>query len=204
MSGSEYTFERVWQMFQETDRQFKETDKKFQETAEQFKETDKKFQETAEQFKETDKKFQETDRQFRETDKKVRSLETLFTSQWGRLVEALVEGELVKLLKERGISVEQTYERQKKKYKGRDFEFDIIAKNGTDVVPVEVKTTLRSEDVKDFLENLKLIKEVFPDYRNNNIYGAVAFLRCESKSDVFAMKEGLFVIRAVGDSASIL
>ncbi len=183
MSEPEYTFEKVWQMFQETDKKFQETDR---------------------QFKETDRQFKETDRQFRETDKKVRSLETLFTSQWGRLVEALVEGGLVKLLKERGISVEQTYERQKKKFNGRDFEFDIIAKNGTDVVPVEVKTTLRSEDVKDFLENLKLIKEVFPDYQKNNVFGAVAFLRCESKADVFAMKEGLFVIRAVGDSASIL
>lgn len=162
MKQSEYTFEKVWQMFQETDKQFKETDKK------------------------------------------LRSLETLFTGQWGRLIEALVEGELVKLLKERGISVEQTYERQKKRVNDRDYEFDIVAKNGKDVVLVEVKTALRPEDVQDFMENLNVIKEVFPEYKSNTVYGAVAFLRCEAKADVFAMREGLFVIRAVGDSASIL
>jgi hypothetical protein len=54
-------------------------------------------------FKETDKKFQETDRvlseKFKETDKKLNKLERLFTSQWGKLVESLVEGDIVTLLK---------------------------------------------------------------------------------------------------------
>ncbi len=39
---TEKGFERVWQMFQETDTKFKETDKMFKETADQIKETDKK------------------------------------------------------------------------------------------------------------------------------------------------------------------
>ncbi|MFH0967136.1 MAG: hypothetical protein V1862_05585, partial [Methanobacteriota archaeon] len=62
------TFEKVWLMFQETDRKFQETQAAL---AEQTKETDRKFQETqtalAEQTKETDRKFQETQNQIRET-----------------------------------------------------------------------------------------------------------------------------------------
>ncbi|MDD3527254.1 MAG: hypothetical protein PHX39_09940, partial [Bacteroidales bacterium] len=74
-------FDQIWQLFQETDKKFKETDK-------QFKETDKKF-------KETDKQFKETDKQLKKTDKKIKELSALFTSQWGKLVESLVEGDLV-------------------------------------------------------------------------------------------------------------
>jgi hypothetical protein len=53
------TFEKVWAMFQETDR-------KFQEIAEQSKETDRQFKETDRQIQETDRQIQETDRQFKE------------------------------------------------------------------------------------------------------------------------------------------
>ena len=47
----------------------------------------------------------ETDRQMRETDRRLRKTEELFNSQWGKLMEALVEGDLVKLLRQRGIEV---------------------------------------------------------------------------------------------------
>lgn len=65
----------------------------FREVWLMFKETDKKFKETDERFKETDEKFKETDEKFKETDKKMKQLQELFTSQWGRLIESLVEGD---------------------------------------------------------------------------------------------------------------
>jgi len=52
-------------------------------------------------FRETDRKFQETDRKFQETDRKINALERLFTSQWGKLMESLVEGDLVNILNAR-------------------------------------------------------------------------------------------------------
>lgn len=42
--------------------------------------------------------FQEMDRRFKETGKKIKALEELFVGQWGKLVESLVEGGLVRLL----------------------------------------------------------------------------------------------------------
>ena len=92
-----------------------------------FKETNKQFQETDKQFKETDKKFQETD-------KKIKELAYLFTSQWGRLIESLVEGDLVNLLNSRGIAVNRTSERIKGCRNGENFEFDIIAHNSYNFV----------------------------------------------------------------------
>jgi len=93
-------------------------------------------------------------------------LSSLFTSQWGKLVEWLVEGDLVKLLNEHGIAVEQTLQRVKGNKDGQNYEFDIIAVNGHEMVIVEVKTTLRVEDVNDFHEKLWKAKRYLPDYSN--------------------------------------
>ena len=182
--NSPLSFEKVWIMFQETDKRFKETDKILTE------------------------KFQETDRllteKFQETDKKLNKLEQLFTSQWGKLVESLVEGDVIKILNERGIEVTDTLRRRTGRRDGIDYEFDIIAINGTDIVIIEVKTTLRPGDVRDFLKKLKQAKNWMPEYSDKNIYGAMAFISEDAGTAAMAEKKGLFVIRATGDSASII
>jgi uncharacterized protein HemX len=68
------SFEKVWAMFQETDRKFKETDKQFKEIGERFKETDKKFQETDKKFQETDKESKKTWQTLREASRIVGNL----------------------------------------------------------------------------------------------------------------------------------
>ncbi len=76
-------------------------------------------------FQETDKRFQETDKlltqKFQETNKKIKELAALFTTQWGKLIEALVEGDLIKLLKGRKIQVERTIERVKGNHQGQNY-----------------------------------------------------------------------------------
>lgn len=89
-----------------------------------------------------------------ETDKKLRQLEELFTSQWGKLMEKLVEGDLIKLLNERGIKVNFVHSRTKGIFEKKKFEFDLIAVNGDEIVVVEVKTTLRPDDVKQFIKKI--------------------------------------------------
>lgn len=185
--GQPLTFEKVWLMFQETDRKFQETDRKFQETDRVLTE-----------------KFQETDKLFRETGKRIIKLDQLFTTQWGKLIESLVEGNLVKLLQAKSIKVERTSQRVKGIYKGKNYEFDIIASNGTEAVVVEVKTTLRPADVQDFHLRLRNAKTYVSELRNKTVYGAMAFLTADGSSDRMAENTGLFVIRATGSSSSII
>jgi len=99
------------------------------------------------------KLFRETDREMRATDRKIKKLEELFTGQWGKLMESLVEGDLVKLLQKRNIKVEATLTSLKGEYNGEYAEFDIIAINGKEVVVVEVKTTLSLNYVNKFIKN---------------------------------------------------
>jgi hypothetical protein len=162
-----------------------------------FKETDKKFQET-------DKKFKETDKQFKETDKKIKELSSLFTTQWGKLVESLVEGDLVKLLNKYGIAVEKTIQRVKGHRDGKNYEYDIIAINGREIVIVEVKTTLRVDDVDYFHTKLWKAKHYMPEYNDKIIYGGMAFIITEGASERMAEKLGFFAIRATGNSSFII
>ena len=167
------SFEKVWLMFQETDKKFKETDLMLSE-------------------------------KFKENDKKLKEQKYLFTSQWGNLVESLVEGDIVTLLSQRGINVTDTIKRRKGRRDGINYEFDIITINDFEMVIVEVKTTLRSEDIRHFLKKLVQAKDWMPEYADKIVYGAVAFISEDAGSSAMAENNGLFVIKATGDSASIV
>jgi hypothetical protein len=76
------TFEKVWAMFQETDRKMQETDRKMQETDRRMRETDRKMQETDREMQETGwlirESQRETDRALKEASRIVGNLGNKF------------------------------------------------------------------------------------------------------------------------------
>ena len=138
------------------------------------------------------------------TSKEISKVEGLLTTMWGKLVESLVEGDLKRLLNERGIPVNHTVQNAEGCVNGENYEFDIIARNGDEIVIVEVKTTLRSDNIKKFVSKLKKVREWMPEYKNNIIYGAVAWIHADKQVRAQAENSGLIVIRATGKSASII
>ena len=165
-------------------------------TKERFLETDKKFQETDKKFQNMEKLLNE---KFQETDKKIRKLEGLFTSQWGKLIEAMVEPAALKLFQVRGIAVNESMQRVVIQKKNLQKEFDILLVNGDVVIVVEVKSTLKIDDVKKHIECLKKFHDYMPEYKDKRVFGAVAYLSCDEQSDKYAYKNGLFVITLTGD-----
>ena len=157
-------------------------------------------QETARRMQETDQLIK---RQTRAADRRMDKLDELFNGQWGKLIESLVEGDLVRLLQQRGIAVQHTVTNPRQNYGERRWEFDIVAINGEEVVVVEIKTTLRVPDVDRSIGRLNEFPDLMPEYASRRIYGAVAYLKANQESDVRAERLGLFVIRATGSSASI-
>ena len=181
------------------------------ETAKARKEADRRQKEADRRQKEADRRLEEirliiedTALQMKDTDRRLKKAEGLFTSQWGKLIESLVEGDLVRLLRDRGIDVHTTYQHRQGRFNGEHTEIDIVATNGAETVVVEVKTTLRPEDVKEFLTKLSFFAEWFPEHRRERIYGAVAYLKSHESVTKHAERQGLFVIRATGNSASIV
>ena len=164
----------------------------------------KSQQETGKQIKETDKRFKETSKQIRQLSVELDKVNGNFDNKWGNFVESLVEGDLVKLLQDRKIDVIGVAKEHKRTIDGKDYEIDIIAINGKEIVVTEVKTTLGKKDVDDFIKKLKVFKDYFKEYKNRKIYGCVAYLRENQGSAGYSQKQGLLVIRATGSSASIV
>lgn len=208
--------EKDKRMAEEDKRRKEEWDRKMAESDERHKHNleliDERFQkerkEAQERFDRNMEKMESSiERSNKASEQKLNKLETMFNTQWSRLTESLVEGKLVSLLNKRGIEVLQTSYRVNGFCKELDkqYEYDIVAHNGDTVVIVEVKTTLRVADVKDFLKKMALIRITLKRYQNPNVkfVGAVAYISKGSEADVFAENKGLFVIKAVGDSAII-
>jgi len=172
-------FERVWQMFQETDLKFKETDLK---------------------FKETDRKFQKTEK---EIDRVSRNVDAL-TGKWGRFVEGLIAPGIIAMFQRRGIEIDRIFQRVRARKDGNTMEIDILGVNTEYAVIVEAKSTLSVDDVKEHIETLKIFKHFFPEYADRKLVGAVAGIVIDGDADKFAYRQGLFVIGQTGESANIL
>ena len=195
----------------EEDRKKAEQDrKKAQEDRKDMKkDLDELFKKISIIQEETSAIQKETAEQMKETDRQIQKIGGRFNQRWGALVESLVEGKLVKIFQGYGVDITQTHIRSESTWRKPDGtsetrEFDIIVANGTEVVCVEVKTALTQKDVRVFLDTLKDFRHYFRRYKTETIYGAMAYLSSENKAHILAEKEGLFIIKATGDSASLV
>ena len=132
-------------------------------------------------------------------DKKIDKVAGLFDTQWGKLMESLVEGGVLKLFQDRGVRVTEVQRRVESNRNGRSMEVDLLLANQSDIVVIEVKTTLKSKHVRNFLKRMDDFITFFPRYKEKNIYGGVAALRIEQESGRYAAKQGLFALQVGGD-----
>jgi hypothetical protein len=162
--------------------------------------THQMFQETAAQFRETDARFKENAAQFKETDRKIDKLQGLFSSQWGRLVEAMVAPAALALFQQQGIEVIETMQRVVVKRGGLNKEFDIILVNGDVVVVAEVKSTLKVDDVRAHQRCLEHFFDYMPEHRGKRVLGAMACISSDERAEQYAASHGFFVIGLTGDN----
>jgi len=182
----EKSVKEIWKLFKETDARFKETDLK-------FKETDRRLDR---RFEETDRRL---DKRFEATDEEIKMLSRLFTGQWGKLIESLAESGILEQLQSRGIAVSRLFRRSVSRQNGREMELDFLLTNDTEVVLGEVKTTLKTDDVKNFINKLDEFLYFYPHYKGFKIYGAMIGLNMEEASAKYAYRKGLFVFRVGGE-----
>jgi hypothetical protein len=193
------TFEKVWAMFQETDRRMREMKEETDEYLRKLsEETDRKMQET-------DRKMQETDRRMRETDRQIGKLGNRF----GELTEHLIAPNIVEKFNAFGFHFDDISAGLRQVIEDdsggqRIAEFDILLENGDAVIGVEVKSKPSHEDVKDHVERLKILrlnKNKKGDKRK--IYGALAGAIMPSSVKTAALKAGFYVITQTGDTVKI-
>ena len=193
------TAEEVWALIRENADGMKELRKSQQKTEEARREGEKVLREAQ----------QQTERALQDLTKKLDRADGQFRNKWGKFLENLVKGDLIKILEERNIEITRIQPRTKiYKNKKEIGEFDLVAKNGEEIVVIEVKSTLTIEDVQKFIHHLKRFKEYFTEDKDKIIYGGVAYL-CEPEykeargAATYAEENGLFVIVSPGGQSNV-
>ena len=184
------TFEKVWQMFQETDRKFQETDK-------MFKDTDKKFQED----------FQKTRDEIRETGRIVREISRTtggLGNNVGEVAEAYFRGALGSLPEVAGVRIKMTDSLLREKG-GLRGQFDIVLFGDRANVVVEVKHKLQVKDVTRFHKRtLPLFKQLYPEHCRKKVFGAVAGMCVDDAALSQALDLGFLVFTQSGQEIRVL
>ena len=125
-------------------------------------------------------------------------------NRWGMLIEALVEGNLLKILRDAGIGVDDATARRRSMRSGIWREYDLVAVGERDAVVVEVKTTLRLADVAQFTERIGDFRRWREDDARERVWGALAYLGVEGNAARAAEEAGFYLIRAVSGSARLV
>jgi hypothetical protein len=168
------TFEKVWAMFQETDRRMQETDRLMKETA----------------------------RRMQETDRKISKLGNRVGELIEHLISPNILQKFNQLGYEFGKISPNV--RIKDLRNALTAEVDILLENGDVVLAVEVKTKLTADDVREHIERMEKLRryaEVHGDARK--LLGAVAGAIIPDGVKPFAMKNGFYVIEQAGDTVKI-
>ena len=200
------TSEEIWALFGEIGDKLKELTTSSKETDARFKETDARFKETDAIVKElavkTDAKIDKVTSAIDRTAENIGGL----SKKWGDLGEAMTVGESLPLFNAiEGIDVHSLHPNTRPYYDGKEWEIDGIAV-GTDMaIVIEAKATLKTGDVKIFInKKLKIFTKLEPTYAGKKIYGAMGFLSASGAVQELAQAQGLLLIRPTRTSKEIV
>ncbi|GHV91323.1 hypothetical protein AGMMS50268_18260 [Spirochaetia bacterium] len=177
------TFEKVWEMFQESGREF---DRRLQES-------ERKFQEM---IRETDQRMAETDRQI-----------SRLGNRLGELIEHLTASNIVEKVNAEGYRFDHISRNHKIKDEKNNVvaEIDILLEDGDYAMVVEVKTNLTKTDVKEHLQRMDTLRHHADAHEDKRKYiSGVAGALIEEGVREYALKQGLYVIEHPGQTIEIL
>ena len=164
------------------------------------------YRQTAEQIKATGLVVEKTAQQMQETRREISAL----GSRVGEIIENMVGGDIVEQFRALGYDVTE-YSRNKifgKKGTDTSGEIDLLLENGDIVILIEVKTTLKTDDVRDHIERLEKyrchINEKSSHIDRREFIGAVAAASVADHVVKFAQRNGLYVIIQAGRTVEII
>jgi len=220
-----YSVEDVFAMFRATDEQFRATDERMakenaalrqylKELGERSDEETRKLnqeireiqRETAMQIKENGELQKETYRQLKEQVKDLNKRMGGMTNTFGTWVESFFEKSTLEMFKRLGYSFDNSGNRKFYAQNSCDCltEVDNFLENGEYVMAVEVKSSFTNVYVKEHLERLAIIREIFDKKGDKRtILGAVASMSFGGGCDKLAIKEGLYVIKQTGENVNL-
>jgi len=189
------TYEHLMASMYENDRFIRE---KFAETERQRKENDREIKE---KFAETDRQMKETDRMMKELQKTVGGM----GNSNGDVAESYFRNCFAKNMSFAGQEYDHIDAPLKRKNKRLNLqaEYDIVMYNCSSVAIIEIKYDVDKDDVDSTLEKVEVFKKLFPQYQDFDIYLGLAGLSIEASAEKKAIKQGIAIIKQVGDTLVI-
>ena len=196
-------FGALLESVKENGRRIDERDERFRmEQAEREARWEAERREREAKWEAERKEFRERmDKISADTNRAIKDMKNVFTTQWGRLVEALCKPAAYKLFKKEGIQIDRVYEGvHKVKVDGQDaMEIDVALCDTSVAVIVEVKTRCGRHDIDYFLSQMKHCKELYPDFADKELRVAVAAIKYDDGADTYAQGCGLYVLKLSGE-----
>jgi len=189
-TGEGLTFEKVWALFQESDRRMEE----------QRKETEKIMKESAERV---NRQMEETDRKMQETDRKIGEL----SNRFGELAEHLVAPAIHERFNELGYHFNGAAEGG---YIVRDgngkvlAQVDILLVNKDYIMAVEVKAKPHIKDIEHHIKRLEILKEHWSKFNDTRIIrGAIAGAIFGNAEKQAVIEAGFYALVQSGDTMKL-
>jgi len=99
-------------------------------------------------------------------------------------------------------SISQNLSRKVRKLNLQD-EYDLVLYNCTSVAIIEIKYKADKDDIEDLLKKALTFKKLFPEYANFELYLGLAGFSVNKRVEKEAVKQGIAVIKQVGDTMVI-
>ena len=174
--------------------------KEIKEVARMQKETDRLQKETDRIQKETDRIQKETSLQMKRTDEKINKLGGL-GANIGESTEVFFYHGFKESPSLNGVAFEETVHN----IRARRGQYDIVLYGQNCVAVIEVKHKFHPKDVQFFVDkNLPKFKKIFPEHKNDTLYGAIAGFVVPQDAVDIAVEAGLFVFCQSGNNMKSL
>ena len=82
-------------------------------------------------------------------------------------------------------------------------EYDLVLYNCSSIVIIEIKYKADKDDVEGLLRKAPVFKQLFPQYVNYDLYLGLAALHIDAITEKESLKQGIAVIKQVGDTMVI-
>jgi hypothetical protein len=179
------TFEKVWAMFQETDRKMQETDRLMRESSEK-----------------AEREMRELRESLRETSRIVGDLGNKF----GELAEHLVAPNIAEKFNALGYGFTCTTTHTKFCDSNGQImaEVDVLLNNRDFVMAVEVKAQPTEEHVREHIQRMEILRRYADEHGDGRKHiGAIAGAIMNEQVRRYAIKSGFYVIEQSGDTVKI-
>jgi hypothetical protein len=174
-------FDKVWLMFQETDRKFQETNR---------------ILET--KFQDTDKKFQETDKKIKELGKQIGGLGNKF----GSFNEGLLMPSLKNLF-HKTFGCKVTTENFRFRDNGNEFEIDLLGISKTECYILEIKSHLDKDAVKQLTNQVNMFRQYALEAEGKKLHGVIAATHFKKEERDKVTSKGIYFISTSDDMVKL-